>query len=207
MVKIVTLTGSLTYACKYRISAVLCCYITDKLLYEHRLTYSGAAKQSDLSTLLVRAEQIDNLDSCLEKLCARRLLFKLRSLSVYGKILHIGRCRLIVYRLTKNIKNTSECILTYRNSYRRACSGYIHTANQSVSGTHGNTSYRIISQMLCDFDNQCISVFLRYPDSFIYLRKRSRSELYIKNRTDYLGDPSCFILCHCFISFMLDSAF
>jgi len=68
MIKIVTFSCSFTYAGKYRISAMLCCNITDKFLNKNRLTYTGTAEKTDLTTLLIRTEKIDNLDSRFKNL-------------------------------------------------------------------------------------------------------------------------------------------
>ena len=82
MVQVVTLTGTLTYAGEYGISSVLGSDITDQFLDQYGLAYSGTAEQTDLTTLLIRAEQVNDLDTGLQQLCVRRLLCE-------------GRCRWI----------------------------------------------------------------------------------------------------------------
>ena len=47
---------------------MLCCYISDKLLYKYRLTNSGTSEQTNLTTLLVRTEKLDYLNTCLKNL-------------------------------------------------------------------------------------------------------------------------------------------
>ena len=74
MIEVVTFTGTLSYTGEYGISAVLGCDVTDKLLDKHRLTYAGTAEESDLTTLLIRAEKVNDLDTGLKKLCLRGLL-------------------------------------------------------------------------------------------------------------------------------------
>ena len=68
MIQVISLTGTLSYTGKYRISAVLCRYVTDQLLNQNGLTNTGTAEQTNLSTLLVRAEKINDLDTCLQQL-------------------------------------------------------------------------------------------------------------------------------------------
>ena len=65
MVQVVTLTGTLAYTGEYGISAVLGCDITDQLLDQYGLTYTGTTEQTDLTTLLIRAEQVNDLNTCL----------------------------------------------------------------------------------------------------------------------------------------------
>ena len=71
MIKVISFTGPLSYAGKYGIAAMLRSDITDQLLDQHRLTYAGSAEQADLTALLIRAEQIHHLDTCLQQLCFR----------------------------------------------------------------------------------------------------------------------------------------
>ena len=48
--------GTLAYTCEYRVAAVLCCDITDQLLDQDGLPYTGTTEQTDLTTLLIRAK-------------------------------------------------------------------------------------------------------------------------------------------------------
>ena len=68
MIKVVSLTGSLSNTCKYRISAVLGRDVSDKLLDKDCLTYTGTAEEADLTTLLIRTQKINDLDTCLKQL-------------------------------------------------------------------------------------------------------------------------------------------
>ena len=58
MIQVVTLTGTLSYAGKYGVSAMLCGNITDQLLNQYGLTYTRTAEKADLTTLLVGAEKV-----------------------------------------------------------------------------------------------------------------------------------------------------
>ena len=68
MIKVITFTGTLAYTGKYGISAVLCCDVSDQLLNEDGLSYTCASEESDLTTLLLRAKEVYDLDTGLEKL-------------------------------------------------------------------------------------------------------------------------------------------
>ena len=74
MVKVISLTGTLSYAGEYGISAVLGSDIADQLLNQNRLAYASAAEQTDLAALLIRAEQIYDFNACLQKLLLRGML-------------------------------------------------------------------------------------------------------------------------------------
>ena len=76
MVEVVTLTGTLAYAGEYGISAMLGRNVSDQLLNQNRLSYSCSSEQTDLTALLVRAEQVYDLDTGLQNLCGSGLFLK-----------------------------------------------------------------------------------------------------------------------------------
>ena len=61
---------------------MFCGNILDQLLDQHRFSNTGAAKKTDLSTLCVRSQKVDDLDSGLQYLHYRALLFEGRRISV-----------------------------------------------------------------------------------------------------------------------------
>ena len=69
MIQIITLTGTLTYTGKYRISTVFCSDISNQLLNQDCLTYTGTTKQTNLTTLLIRAKKVYDLNTGLQQFC------------------------------------------------------------------------------------------------------------------------------------------
>ena len=67
-VEVVALARALAHAGEHREAAVLGGDVADQLLDEHGLADAGAAEQADLAALLVRREQVDDLDAGLEDL-------------------------------------------------------------------------------------------------------------------------------------------
>ena len=65
IVKVITFSGTLTNSGKYRVTTMLCRNIVDQLLDQYRFTYTGTTKQTCFSTLLIWAEQVYDLDTCL----------------------------------------------------------------------------------------------------------------------------------------------
>ena len=65
MIKVITLTGTLSNTGKYGISAMLGCNVTDQLLDQYSLTYTSTAEQTDLTTLLIWAKKVYDLDTGL----------------------------------------------------------------------------------------------------------------------------------------------
>ena len=68
VVKVISLTGTLSYSGKYGISAMLRRNIVNQLLNQYGLSYTRTSKQSDFSTLLIWAKQIYDFDTGLKHL-------------------------------------------------------------------------------------------------------------------------------------------
>ena len=199
MIQVVTLTGTLTYTGEYGISAVLGCDITDQLLDQYSLTYTGTTEQTDLTTLLIRAEQVNDLNTGLQQFCVRRLLCEGRCSTVDRLVRYPLRYRLVINRLTQYIKYSAQGIFSYRHGNRSSCGDCLHSSYQSVGSTHGDTSDSIITQVLGDFYYQFSSISGRDADRVIDLGKFALIEAYIQYGTDDLGDPSFILSCHFYL--------
>ncbi len=113
-----------------------------------------------------------------------------------GKMLLHHRLFFIIDCLTQNIEDTSQSVLAYRHRNGRSGSHGLHAADQTVSTAHGDTSHRIITQMLGYLSRQAAAVFCGDLDRLIDLRQFSLAELDIQNRTDDLCDLTNVLLCH-----------
>ena len=69
VIQVISFSCSLTNTGKYRISTVLCRDICDKLLNQYCLTNTGTTEQTDLTTLLIRAKQVNDLNTGFQNLC------------------------------------------------------------------------------------------------------------------------------------------
>ena len=67
-VEVVTLTGTLAYARKYGNTAVLGCYVVDKLLNKNRFTNARTAEQTDFSAFQVRRDKVNDFNSRFKNL-------------------------------------------------------------------------------------------------------------------------------------------
>ena len=189
MIQVISLSCSFTYSGKYGIAAVLGCDISDQLLDQDCLTYTSTAKKSDLSTLLVRTEKVNNFNTSFQQLLLCGLLYKFGSRSVNRLIAYSFGSRLIINGITKYVKDTPQCVLTYRYTDGSAGCYCIHASLQSVGGTHRDTSDSIISQMLRYLHGQRTAVLQRNSNSFVNLGKSAR-KLQIQYGADNLRDLS-----------------
>ena len=187
MIEVVSLSGSLTYAGEHGISAVLRCDVTDQLLNQHGLSNARTAEQSDLSALLIRTQKVYHLDTCFQQLLLCGLLHKFRCRSVYGFIAHSLGSGLVVNRLAQHVKNTSQSVFPNRYADGRSLGNRFHASYKSVRGAHGNTSHRIVAQMLRNLHRKLTAVFQRHFYGFVNFRQ-SVAELQVKHGAHDLCD-------------------
>ena len=175
---------------------MLCCNITDQLLNQYGFAYAGAAEQTGLTTLLIGAKQVNDFNTGFQHFRFCRLILKFRCAAVNRLKADALRHRFFVNRLTQYVEHASQSIFSHRNTDRSAGCDCFHSSAQTVCRTHGNTSYRIVSQMLGNFGNQLAAVLTLNPDRLIDQRKLTRLEANIQYGTDDLGDLTNILFCH-----------
>ena len=79
VVQIVAFAGAFTHASEHRITTMRLGDVVDQFHDQNRLADTGTAEQTNLTTLGVRCDQIDDLDAGDEDLGFRRLLDVARS--------------------------------------------------------------------------------------------------------------------------------
>ena len=82
VIEVISFSCTLTNSGKYGISTVLGCDIVDQLLNQNGLSYTCSSEQTGLTAFLIRAKQIDYLDTGLQDLGRCGLFFKRRCFSV-----------------------------------------------------------------------------------------------------------------------------
>ncbi len=131
-VKVIAFTGTLADACKYGQTAVGCRDVVDQLHDQDGLAYAGAAEQADLTALGIGADQVNDLDTGLQDLGSRRLIFISGSRPVDRPFLRsLGRGHFI-YRLAQQIEYTTQAFFTDGNRDRSACIDSVRSSDDSV---------------------------------------------------------------------------
>ena len=173
--------------------------VVDQLHDEHRLTYTGTAEETNLTTLHVRLEQVDHLDTGGKHLLVRRELVKLRSLAMDRiSTLHVQFVHTI-NRLSDYIHHTALDLLSGRHHDWVACYGNFQATLQAVGIVHGDTANCILTDVLLHLDDQVASVWAFHLQSFVNFRKHLLRvlalgiEIYVDNRTDNLRDASTYL--------------
>ena len=170
--------------------------VTNQLLDQDGRTYTGTAEQTDFTTLLIRAEQVYDFDTGLKDFSLGRLFLEGRSFSVDWKVFFHLWPFFIVNWLAQYIENTAQRILTNRYGNRRAGCNGVHTTSQTIGGSHCDTSYGIVTKILCNLNGQAAAVFQRNSDCLVDFRNLALGELDIHDRTDDLCDLTSILFCH-----------
>ena len=147
-VQVVTLTGTLTHAGKHGVTVVGGSHIINQLLNQHRLTHAGAAEQTDLTTLGIGANQVDNLDAGFQDGGGGLLLVIGGGLTVDGPLLGALYLFAAVDGLSQQVKHPSQALLAHRHLNGSAGVLCLCSPLQSIGGAHGNAPHHIVTNVL-----------------------------------------------------------
>ena len=181
IIKVITLTGTLTNTCKYGQSAVCCGNIVDQLHNKNCFANTSTSKQTDLTTL------------------CRHLLLIGWCRTVNCPVLFRLWCRKIVYRITKKIKYSSKALFSNRNLDRFTSIYSLGSSYQTIGGIHGDTAYRIIPDLLSNLCCELCAFMINF-DGIKKCRQLVMPEPDIQYRTDYLHHLANVFFAHLAVS-------
>ena len=194
--QVITLTGTLTYSSEHRVAVVSLGNIVNQLHDKHSLSNTGTTEKTNLTTLHVRLEQVDHLDTGGKHLLVRRELIKLRSRTVDRiSAFHVQFFHTI-NRLSDDIHHTALDLLSGRHQNWVACRDNFQSTLQAVGVVHGYATNCVLTDMLLHLDDQVTSVWAFHLQSFVNLRKHLLwilalgIEINVDNRTNNLRDTS-----------------
>ena len=170
--------------------------IVDQLHDEHRLTDTSTTEKSDLTTLHVRLQEVDDLDTSLQHLLVGGEILKLRSLAVDGvRSLHIERFHTID-RLTNDIHHTALDLIASRHGDRTSRTHCLQSTLQSVRVVHGNATHSVLANVLLHLDDEVAAIGTLYAQCLIDFRQyllrilALSVEINVDHRADNLRDMS-----------------
>ena len=196
VIQIVPFTGTFTNAREHRHTTVCFRDVVDQFLNGHGFTHTGTTEQTNLTTLQIWAQQVNNLNTRYQLLGFGGLVNEQRRVAVNGVTFFGLRCWHIVNRVTDHVQNTTQCFRANRNGDRFTRIQNFCAANQTICGVHGDATHGVFTQMLRYFQNQCLAIILRGQrvQNGWYI---ALFELYVQNSAQDLCDRS-FCLCHRF---------
>merc|ERR1739844_670593 len=148
VVQVVTLTGSLTHTSEHGVTTMGLGNVVDQLHDQDSLADTGSTEQTNLASLGVGSQQIDNLDTSDQDLLLDTHLVELGSLGVDGLALGGLDGTPLVNRVTDHVDDPSQSLGPDR-VHDGVSSVVDNLATDETLGTvHGNGSDGVLSQVL-----------------------------------------------------------
>ena len=148
--QVVALAGALTHAGEHGHAAVLLGHTMDHLLDDDRLAHAGSAEQTDLASLHVGLEQVDDLDAGLEHLGSR---FQVIEGGGVGGSPSSRRLldRVGVERVPRHVEHVTQDGIADRDGDAPAQVGDRRSPDQSVGLLEADAAHPALSDLLGDF--------------------------------------------------------
>jgi hypothetical protein len=160
VVKIVTLTSSLTDTSEDGETTVSLGDVVDKLLNEDGLTDTGTAEETNLTTTGIGGKKVDNLNTGREHLSRGRLVLERWGLGVNrSELVGLHRSTL-VNRLTNDVQNTAKGATADRDSNRSTSVNDRSTTNKTLGTIHGNSTDSVLTKVLGNLENEALTARL-----------------------------------------------
>ena len=189
--EVVSFTGALTYTGKHGQTIVALGDVVDELHDEDRLADTRTTKQTNLSTLRVRLDQIDHLDARCQDLRAGAQLLELGSGLVNLTRACAGHLAAVdaVNGISGHIEEPALDGLTSRHAHGATHQTGRHTATQPFGSVHGDGADRVFSNVLLTLEDKRR---LAFPIDLNGLKDfgqcRVRRETNVHNWTDDLSN-------------------
>ena len=189
VVQVIALAGTFADAGEDGVAVVLGGDVVNQLLNQNGLADACAAEEADLTTLCIRADEVNDLDAGFENLRGGFLLGIGRRFAVNRPALELRVDGLIVQRISHEIENTAKAGLANGNGDGRACVDGFGAADKAVGGAHGNAADDAVADLLGNLGHdRAIAVFER--NGVVQIGKLTVGEANIKDRSDNLYDST-----------------
>ena len=165
------------------------CYVGDQLLDQHCLSYSGAAKKSDFSSFCIRSKKVNHLDSCFQHFNYVTLVFKGWRISVNNPLFLFFQTFSAVNCFTQNIKEPSQCFLSYRHTDPSSGRLNLHILIQTLAGSQHYAADYISANMLSHLHYTAFS-FVVCHKGILNMGKSAILKCHIYYRSHNLHDLS-----------------
>jgi hypothetical protein len=197
--EVVTFTGTLAYTGENGYTGVLNGDVSDELLHRNRLANTCTTEETNLSTLEVWAEEVNNLDTGFENFRLGSEVFECRCIAVDWRCLLSVCWTTLIDWATENVENTSKGCRSNRNGdWLTRVIGRI-TADETVRGVHCDTTNEVVAEVLSDFDDQRVAATAQRNFNCIQNRRQiAWLECDVHNGTcdlnEFTGCHGCVIL-------------
>merc|ERR1711997_1153412 len=148
VIQIVTLPGPLADTSEHRETTVSLGNVVDQLHDKHSLAHSSTAEETDLASLTVGGEQVNDLDTGDKNLLLDGHLVKVGSLSVDGLALVGGDGAPLVDWVADHVDDAAKALLAHRDGDGEALILNNITPDKTLGTVHGNGPDCVLSEVL-----------------------------------------------------------
>merc|ERR1719458_1586186 len=154
VVQIVALPGPLADTSEHRETTVSLGNVVDQLHDKDSLADSSAAEKTDLASLTVGGEQVDNLDTGDKDFLLDGHLVKVGSLSVDGLALVGGDGAPLVNRVADHVDDAAKGLLAHGDGDGEALILNNITPDKTLGTVHGNGPDGVLSEVLGHLEDE-----------------------------------------------------
>ena len=160
-----------------------------KLLYEHGLAHACAAEQAYLAALGVGADQVDDLDACLQYLGGGELLVESGRGTVYGPPFRRFGSGQVVHRLAQQVHYPAQHPVAHGHGDGLAGIDSLYAPLEAFGAAHRHAARHAVAYVLRHLGGYLSALKLDLY-GVKQLRKLSLLEANIHHRPNHLGDPA-----------------
>ena len=177
--------------------------IVDELHDKHCLTHTGTAEKTDFTTLAVRLEKVNHLDTGKEDFSTDSEVLEFRSRLMDGTEFIAVEFGETVDGIANNVEQTAFHLVTGRNGDRAFKVVDTSTALQTVCTLHSHTAHGVLTDMLLHFEYQLRTVGTVHLQGGVDRRDEIviTFKYHVDHRADHLGDFAKFFThrVYCFL--------
>jgi hypothetical protein len=193
VVQIVTFTGTLTDTGEDGETTVSLSDVVNKLHDKHGLADTGTTEETNLTSLSVRSQKINNLDTSHQDLGTGTLINEGGGISVDGSELVGSDGATLVNGLTNHIDNSAESFGA--DGHQNGGTGVVDglSTDKTFSGVQSNSSDVVTTQVLSDLEHESVLHTLDFKS--VENWRESTLELHVDDGTNNLRNLSLSDLC------------
>ena len=136
---------------------MFCSDVMNQFHNQYGFTNAGTTEETNLTTLYIRGNKVNDLDACFQDVCFWRQVIEFRGWAVNRPmIFSFYFCWIMVYGFTQNVEDTAQYSVTYWYGNSSTCIDNVHITCEAVCGGHGYTAHCVITQMLHNFNNNSV---------------------------------------------------
>ena len=166
MVQVVAFPRTLAHTGEHGITPVGLGDVVDQLHDQDGFAHTGAAEQTDFSTLGIGCQQVHNLNPRHQNFRIGGLVLKIGGFAVNAPAGLALNSLALVNGVAQHVKNTAQGFFAHGHSNGGPAVHNVLTTGQTVGYIHGQTADFTVTQMLRNLQNQQLAMIVHMQGVF-----------------------------------------